>query len=109
MAINTGVVHNGNGEGSKALLQNNGATIDREREELYREVSLPGDPIPCNSEPTDVDDTKPSNVELRALVKGLPNGHTVGARGMRAEHLKEWLSGILTEEKGEGRQEAGKS
>ena len=28
---------------------------------------------------------------------------------MRVEHLKEWLSGILTEEKGEGRQGAGES
>ena len=29
--------------------------------------------------------------------------------GMRAEYLKEWLSGILVEEKGEDRQVAGES
>ena len=51
-----------------------------------------------------MDDTKPSNVELRALVKGLPNGRAAGAMGMKAEHLKEWLSGILTEENENDRQ-----
>ena len=42
-----------------------------EREELYRKVSPPGDPIPINVEPFPVADDCPGDAELRDVVKQL--------------------------------------
>ena len=67
------------------------ATQTAEREELYRKVHPPGEPIPCNVETRDVGDAAPSNAELREVVAGMHNGRAGGASGMRAEDLKGWL------------------
>ena len=49
-------------------------TQTSKRVELYRKVPPPGDPIPINVEPKDVEDACPGDVELRDIVRGLRNG-----------------------------------
>ena len=78
-----------------------------EREELYRKVHPPGEPILCNAEATDVIDAALGNVELREVVAGMRNGRSGGAYGMKAEHLKGWLQGAISEGKEEGQEGAG--
>ncbi len=46
-----------------------------------------------------ISDGAPTNKEIRAMVLGLKNGQAAGATGMRAEHVKTWLSDIQHEEK----------
>ena len=58
----------------------------------------PGDPIPINVEAYSINDATPDDGELRAVVQGLCNGRAGGASGIKAEHLKEWLRGVLEEE-----------
>jgi len=45
-----------------------------ERVELYEKVPPPGDPIPINIEPFEINDEAPGEVELRGVVRGLQNG-----------------------------------
>ena len=52
-----------------------------EREELYWKVSPPGDPIPINVEPFDLDDSIPEDAAIREVVAGLINGRVGGATG----------------------------
>ena len=70
----------------------------KEREALYAAVDPPGAPIPCNVEPTDVEDDAPSDALLREVVGALKNDRAKGAAGMRAEDLKSWLAGAEAEE-----------
>ena len=46
-------------------------------------------------------DGVPSDVEIREVVQGLRNGRAGGPSGIQAEHLKEFLKGMVTEEKEE--------
>ena len=77
-----------------------------EREELYRKVPPPGDPIPINVEPFDVNDDCPEDAAIRAAVKQLRNGRAGGASKMKAEDIKDWLRGMIEEEE-EGKEDAG--
>merc|ERR1712194_757062 len=70
-----------------------------EREELYARVPPPGDPIPCNVPKTHINDVMPSDSEIRGVVKALRNGRAGNTRGMKAEHLKQWLGMAESEEK----------
>ena len=74
--------------------------------DLYQKVSPPGDPIPINVEPFDIEDLVPADAGLREVVAGLRNGRAGGSRGIKAEHIKVWLRGIREEEE-EGRENAG--
>jgi hypothetical protein len=46
----------------------------------------------------DVWDDAPTNGEIQAAVSELTNRHSAGASCMRAEHLKEWLREMKSEE-----------
>jgi len=70
----------------------------REREELYERQVPPGDPIPINVEPFEIRDESPEDAEVREVVRNLRNGRAGGASKIRAEHIKDWLSGIVDEE-----------
>ena len=73
-----------------------------EREELYRRVPPPGDPIHINVEPTSVNNVTPGDVDMRERVMNLWNSWTKAASAIRAEHMKEWhCEMIREEEKGE--------
>ena len=71
----------------------------KERVELYAKVDPPGiqsqltliGNFPVNNE-------TPEDAELRDVVKGLCNGRAGGVSGIRAEHMKEWLTGMIEEE-----------
>ena len=63
----------------------------KEREELYSRVASPGGPIPTIIERPPLDDTHPSDEEIRRAVKKSRNGRSGGASKMRAEDLKTWL------------------
>ena len=78
----------------------------REREELYVEVPSPGESIPINVDPFPVNDDTPLESEIRGVARGLRNGRAGGASQMTAEHVKEWLQGMVQEEK-EGTEGAG--
>ena len=54
------------------------------------------------------DDGVPMDSEIRIVPGGLTNGRAGGASGMRAEHVKAWLRGILEEEDPEGQGNEGK-
>ena len=69
-----------------------------EREELYKKVSPPGDPILINVKPFDINNKTPEDVEIRAVVNEMKNDRAGGASIMRAEDLKEWLTGIIDKE-----------
>jgi hypothetical protein len=76
-------------------------TMDRQTGEwvdLYTWRQSPGEPLPINIDPVDIDDDIPSNGELRVAVGKLTNGRAAGASGMRAEHIKAWLSDMRWEE-----------
>ena len=69
----------------------------REREELYARQVPPGDPIPINVEPFEIRDETPEDAEVREVVRNLRNGRAGGDSKIRAEHIKDWLSGIVDE------------
>jgi hypothetical protein len=69
-----------------------------ERVGLYMAVTPPGWEMHINVTPTVVHDEPPTDQEIRGVVGQLRNGCTVGAMGMKAEHLKEWLCRINYEE-----------
>ena len=72
-----------------------------ERVALYGRVASSGDPLPIHVDKVDIPDSTPSDGELRAVVRGLRNGRAAGATGLKAEHIKGWLSDIVCEEKEE--------
>lgn len=69
-----------------------------ERVDLYALSYSPGDP------PIKINNDVPSDTELCGVIGKLTNGRAVGASGMCAEHVKEWLHGVQWEEdpKGQG-------
>jgi hypothetical protein len=69
------------------------------RVELYARAPPMGTSLPFNFPYFKIPDGVPTNKEIRAMVSGLKNGQVTGATGMRAEHVKTWLSDIPHEEK----------
>ena len=69
-----------------------------ERVELYARRDPPGEPLPINIDPIQLNDEAPSDGEIREAAGGLTNGCAAGASGMRAEDVKAWLHGIKLEE-----------
>jgi hypothetical protein len=72
-------------------------TMERQTAERVDLYSL-GPLVAINIEPVEVRDDVPTVGEIRAAVAELINGRSVGASCMQAEHLKEWLRGIKSEE-----------
>jgi hypothetical protein len=70
--------------------------------DLYARRESPGDPLPINVTPVVINHDVPTDGELRQVAGKLMNGRAVGASGMRAEHVKEWLHGVRREEDPEG-------
>jgi hypothetical protein len=58
--------------------------------------------LPLHVNPALVPDAAPTDSELRMVVGKLRNGRAAGATGMKAEHLKEWLTDVKREEREEG-------
>jgi hypothetical protein len=73
-----------------------------ERVDLYARRQSPGDPLPLHLTPVEIDDNVPTDSEIRTVAGGLTNGRAGGASGMRAEHVKAWLWGVMEEEDPEG-------
>ena len=69
------------------------------RELLYARTAFPGEPIPCNMPHTPLNDCRPSDCEIRTVVKSLRRGRAGNVRGMKAKYLQEWLTMIEDEEK----------
>ena len=78
----------------------------KERVELYAKREPPGDDIPVNVDPFEVEDDTPTDLEIRACVRLLSSGRASGASGMRAEDIKQWLMDMVEEEKS-GKEGAG--
>jgi hypothetical protein len=87
-------------------------TMERQTSEqidLYTRRDSPGNPLPINVAPTEINNDVPSDGELRGVVGELSNGQAAGASGMRAEHVKKWLHDVQQEEdpEGQGAENAG--
>ena len=83
------------------------ATLERitaEQTDLYRRVPPPGENIPVNVDPTNIDDSVPTEDEVEEAVKKLWRNRSGGPSGIRAEHVKGWLAaarrGGMAEEQG---------
>ena len=70
----------------------------KEREELYAKVPPPGDLIPINVKPFDINDDTLGDVEIREVVGGMRNGKVGRASKIRAKDMKDWLLGAIEEE-----------
>ena len=66
--------------------------IFAERVDLYSYISSPGENIPVTVAPVEVNDSVPTEDKIEDAVKKLRRNSSVGASGMRAEHLKGWLA-----------------
>jgi hypothetical protein len=73
---------------------------------LYTRVPTPGGRFSIVVDPFLVWDELPTDSKIRDGVQTLWNGRAAGAGGMHAEHLKEWLLGVV-EEKKKGTEGAG--
>ena len=73
-------------------------TTEREREKLYAKVAPPGNNIPYNVPPTNVDDDKPQDTEIRPVVEAAKGGKAKGINLLQAEHIKLWLWRMECEE-----------
>jgi hypothetical protein len=73
-----------------------------ERVDLYARRESPGDPLPINVIPVVINNNVPTDSKLRQVARKLTNGQAVGAFGMRAKHVKEWLHNVQWEEDLEG-------
>ena len=84
--------------------------ITAERVELYSQVPSPGDNIPVNVKPSEIDDSVPTEDEIAEAVTKLRRNRLGGPSQIRAEHLIGWLAaakrGQMPEEKGEEKTEA---
>ena len=60
--------------------------------ELYRYVLPPGKNIPTSVHPFPVEDSVPTEDEIKWAVKRLCNNRSGGASRMQAEHLRRWLA-----------------
>ena len=90
---------------TKTLLPFNGET-DSRKGQVVRAGTPPGESIPINVEPFEVDDAVPTDSEIRGVVKGMKNGRAGGSGGITAEHIKLWLGGMVEEEE-EGKEDTG--
>ena len=81
--------------------------ITAERVALYIRVPPPGDSIPVEIEPFDVEDGVPDEGEIEWAVKRLHNNRDEGRSRMRKEHLKGWLAAAWRGEKEETAEEEG--
>ena len=71
------------------------ATLDRitaERVELYSQVPSPGENIPVTVNPSEIDESVPTEYEIAETVKKLRRNRLGGPSWIRAEHLKGWLA-----------------
>jgi hypothetical protein len=73
--------------------------LTEERTALYARVPFLGGHFPIVVNPFLIWDKLPTDSKMRDGVQRLWNGRAAGAGGMRAEHLKEWLLGMVEEEK----------
>ena len=84
-----------------------------EQVDLYARRVLPGDPLPINVTPIEINHDALSNGEQRGVVSKLTNGRAASASGMHAKHVKEWLQDVQQEEdpkgQGQGAEGAGDS
>ena len=71
--------------------------ITAERVEMYNHVPPPGDNIPVTVTPSEVDDSVPTEDEIAEAVKKLRRNWSRGLSGIRAEHLKGWLTAAKRE------------
>ena len=78
--------------------------ITAEQTELYRWVPPPGENLPVNVEPTNIDDLVPTEDKVEEAVKKMRRNRSGGPSGIRAENIKGWLAaarrGGMAEEKG---------
>jgi hypothetical protein len=63
--------------------------------------------MPINVDHIPVPDGPPMDHEIQKVVAKLQNGRAGGATGMKVEHLKEWLCGVICEEAEDGVEGAG--
>ena len=85
---------------SATLLSNHVEKQTLERVKLYWWRNSPGPPLTVNIRLLTgvIRNDTPTNGEIWVAVVELTNGHSAGASGMQAEHLKEWLQGVQLEE-----------
>ena len=69
------------------------------RVNLYERAAPMGAPLPFNFPFFKISNDMPTDLEVHAVVRGLQNGRTRGATGMKAEHLKGWLDKVQHKEK----------
>ncbi len=75
-----------------------------EQVNLYMRSASPGNPLPINYGPIEINDNAPSDEEIWLATSKLLNGRAAGASKMHAEHIKDWPRRIRWEEdvKGQG-------
>ena len=56
--------------------------------ELYIRQAAYGKGFPSNGTPFEIQEDKPTEVEIRVAVMEMSNGRCGGASGIKAEHLK---------------------
>ena len=66
--------------------------------DLYRHVPPPGDNIPVSVEPSQLEDSVPTEDKIEWAVKWLRNHFSRGGSRAREEYLKWWLSEARNEE-----------
>ena len=66
--------------------------ITAELVDLYSYVPSPGENIPVTMAPVEVDDSVPTEDEIEEAVKKFRRNRSGGTSGMRAEHLKGWIT-----------------
>jgi hypothetical protein len=64
-------------------------------EELYAEQAVYSKAFPANGTPYTIGNNQSIDGKLRAAVCMLSHGRCRGALGIRAEHIKAWLRGVL--------------
>ena len=80
--------------------------ITMERVELYSYAPPPGINIPISVQPFPVNDSVPTEDDTEWAVTRLRNHRSGGPSGMRAEHLKRWLTTACKSENEKAEQEA---
>ncbi len=66
--------------------------------DLYAWRESPGNTLQIDVAQVKINGNDASDGKLRQVVCKLVNGQAVGASGMRADHVKEWLHGVQGEE-----------
>ena len=73
-----------------------------EQVDFYTRQASPGDPLPINYGPIEINNDAPLDLEIGLATSELSKGQGTGASKMRAEHVKDWLWGVHCEEDAEG-------